>query len=619
MQHVALPLLIISFFLGSQSVPTHAHEGPDPLSHWYVQSRYIKDKVLESRLGPNGQVIHTPRFVPDSSGDSLIFEGRNAQTILAKNKQEALPFLPKRAMTISAWFSIDTPQDWGGILGFLQDNGDHEKGWTLGYDQSNFYFALATTGVDDGDGFMTYFKSKTKYKVGKLYHVVAVFDGKTTELYVNGINDFSSDAQHGDILYPDEAIYTLGAYQDTNEFYPHHGRIREVKVYDHAAQAEWVAQEFAHHRMLASEEANPQEPFFELLVAPYLQYATETSMTVMWDTSATATSVVHYGETDACSKSVERNPSRIHEVAIQDLKPNTQYFYRVESETPGGKRYESETATFRTAVDENTPYAFAVISDTQGNPDVSGQIANLAWQQRPSFVVHSGDLVSTGSDHNHWLSHFFPGMRPLINHVPFYPVLGNHEQNADHYYNYVSLPAPEYYYTFRYGNCQFFMLDTNQKVAPESEQYLWLDNALANSTAKWKFVCHHHPPYSSDENDYGKLWKTNQGTHGDLRARQLVPLYEKHGVDIVWNGHIHSYERTWRIRKGRAVEEGAPFYMITGGGGGGLETPAPTRPFFQNNVRRGHHYVMVHINGGTLELKSYTLNDRLFDHLKIKK
>ena len=67
------------------------------------------------------------------------------------------------------------------------------------------------------------------------------------------------------------------------------------------------------------------------------------------------------------------------------------------------------------------------------------------------------------------------------------------------------------------------------------------------------------------------------------------------------------------------MEGNAPFYMITGGGGGGLETPAPTRPFFQNNVRRGHHYVMVHVNGGTLELKSYTLNDRLFDELQIKK
>lgn len=72
-------------------------------------------------------------------------------------------------------------------------------------------------------------------------------------------------------------------------------------------------------------------------------------------------------------------------------------------------------------------------------------------------------------------------------------------------------------------------------------------------------------------------------------------------------------------KAGKAVESNAPFYMITGGGGGGLETPAPTRPFFQNNVRRGHHYVMVHINGGTLELKSYSLTDRLFDQLQIKK
>ena len=77
----------------------------------------------------------------------------------------------------------------------------------------------------------------------------------------------------------------------------------------------------------------------------------------------------------------------------------------------------------------------------------------------------------------------------------------------------------------------------------------------------------------------------------------LYPLYEKYGVDLVWNGHVHSYERTWRILGGKAVESGGPFIRSCTGGGGGLETPAPTRPFFQNNVRRGHHYVMVHING----------------------
>ena len=163
------------------------------------------------------------------------------------------------------------------------------------------------------------------------------------------------------------------------------------------------------------------------------------------------------------------------------------------------------------------------------------------------------------------------------------------------------------------------MIYTNRKVGPGTEQYTWLEKQLQDSSAKWKFVCHHHPPYSSDENDYGDLWKSNRSTRGDLRARQLVPLYEKYGVDIVWNGHIHSYERTWRIRKGKAVQNAAPFYMITGGGGGGLETPGPFRPFFQNNVRRGHHYVMVYINDGILEIKSFALDGKLFDTATINK
>ena len=210
-------------------------------------------------------------------------------------------------------------------------------------------------------------------------------------------------------------------------------------------------------------------------------------------------------------------------------------------------------------------------------------------------------------------------MRPLISRVAFYPVLGNHEQNASNYYEYMSLPDPEYYYDFRYGDAHFFMVDTNRNVGPGSEQYEWLDAALGESTAAWKFACHHHPPYSSDENDYGDLWKQNKSERGDLRARQLSTLYDKHGVDLVWNGHIHSYERTWPVRDGKAVSKDGPIYMITGGGGGGLETPGPYRPFFQNQVRRGHHYVMAHLNGDTLEVRSYDLDDRLFDTFTIKK
>ena len=99
-----------------------------------------------------------------------------------------------------------------------------------------------------------------------------------------------------------------------------------------------------------------------------------------------------------------------------------------------------------------------------------------------------------------------------------------------------------------------------------------------------------------------------------------MKLYDKHEVDIVWNGHIHSYERTWPLRKGKAVSvrEGTT-YMITGGGGGGLETPGPTRPFFQNNVRRGHHYCFVAVNGGRLEMRAFDLENRLFDTIVFEK
>lgn len=609
--------LILALLLSPH--PALAHKGPDPLGHWIGQPDALKDGQWRARLGPDGHLSFPGRFVQDQTGASLVFEGPKAQCRLADDFNDVRKQLPTRALTATAWFSVDTLSEWGGIIGIVQDNGDSEQGWVLGYNAKTFYFALASKGANDGNGMMTYLHAKTAYVPGKLYHVAAVYDGKTMEIFVNGKRENTSAVQHGDILYPKKAPYVIGAYRDQDEFHPHHGRIREIKLYGEAAKPEWVAQEYAKDKALAEAPPNRQEPEFSLLVAPYLQFATQTSMTVMWHTAATASGVIRYGTTAECTETVTGPSARIHEITLTNLKPETQYFYRVESESAKRDRYASEVATFRTAVRPGTPYAFAVISDTQGNPKVSSAIATAAWLQRPSFVLHAGDLVSTGQDHNHWTQHFFPGMRPLINHVPFYPVLGNHEQNARHYYNYTALPEPEYFYTFTYGNAQFFMLDTNQKVDPGSRQYVWLAKVLADSKAKWRFVCHHHPPYSSDNNDYGDLWKTNVGTHGDLRARQLVKLYEQHGVDIVWNGHIHSYERTWPIRAGKAVEAGAPFYMITGGGGGGLEEPAPTRPFFQNNVRQGHHYVMVHINNGTLELKAYTLDDRLFDYLKIKK
>ena len=94
---------------------------------------------------------------------------------------------------------------------------------------------------------------------------------------------------------------------------------------------------------------------------------------------------------------------------------------------------------------------------------MNGKIAGYAWANRPRFVVHPGDLVDTGSVKEQWVDEFFGSMRPLFERVALFPVLGNHEQDARFFYDYMSLPDPEYYYTFEYGNAQFFMLDSNRR------------------------------------------------------------------------------------------------------------------------------------------------------------
>ncbi|MEO0478110.1 MAG: metallophosphoesterase [Planctomycetota bacterium] len=614
------PALVTLLVLASFATPVRTpHDGPDPVWHWIGTSQRVDADGWRARLGPEARLEGEPKIYQDEHGEAVWFDGRDDRAFVADDLGEVRDQLPTRLLTVSAWVSVETPQSWGGIFGVLQDNGGKEKGLIVGYDQSVFTFGLSTTGADDGDGSMTYLKGSTRYEVGRLYHVVATYDGARQRLYVNGNLDAESMTQSGDILYPDEAPVTLGCYRDQDEDYRHHGRIREVAMYDLCAKPAWVAQEFIHDAGLSELPAVRNWPDeFEFLVEPNLQFVTQDGVTVVFETTRPCSAVVRFGEDQETPRLVESDrATTLHQLRMADLKTQMGYFYRVALTDERGETLEFPLRSFQTAVERETPFGFAVISDTQSNPAVSQRIAEHAFGQRPNFVLIPGDLVGTGTNKAHWTREFFPSMSELLSRVAFFPVLGNHEQDARHYYDYMSLPDPEYYYSFDYGNAEFFVVDTNRNVDPDSEQYEWLAEALSESDATWKFVSHHHPAYSSDENDYGDMW-TGKSTHGDVRVRQLTELYDRHDVDIVFNGHIHSYERTWPVEAGQ-VAEGGTIYMITGGGGGGLETPGPIKPWFQNNVRRGHHYCTVSIAGGRLELKTFDLENRLFDLLVLEK
>jgi predicted phosphodiesterase len=613
-QHLALTIALCGA-LNSWPAPAAAA----PLHAWTFEVDAAHEGHLHpTRGGLDARLQGRPEFVTDAHGEALLLDGLHDQLIVLDDWVDAPQRLPKRAVTASAWVMIHTPTRWGGIVGCLQDNGGFEKGWLLGYDNDSFYFGISSIGADDGDGKLTYLDGATKLEAGKWYHVAGVYDGETMRLYVDGELDAESDEQSGDILYPPHAPLTLGVYLDDNERYPLHGRLREVTIHDSPLSAVRVQAEFARQSQL-TDLAAVEDTRLRMLVDPYLQFATPDSMTVMWETTRPCTSLVEYGLKTPLTKTAELAGAReVHEVHLAGLEPNTKYFYRVKSTDDLGQGLTSDVYSFQTAVNDATPFAFAVIADTQAQGPVVNAIAEQAWSTRPNFAIVAGDLVSTGSNKSHWTAHFFPNMHPLISRVPFYPVLGNHEGNAEWYYRYMSLPQPEYFYDFRYGNAHFFMIDSNKPLGSNSEQHAWLAERLAASEATWKIVVHHHPPYTSDENDYGNTW-AGDSAYGDRNVRQLASIYERHGVDLVFNGHIHVYERTWPIRDGRVVQEGGVIYVTAGGGGGGLENFAPTKTWFSNTVRRSHHFCYLAVNGGRLEFKAFDLEGRLFDSMVLTK
>ena len=131
-----------------------AHDEPDPIAHWIFSPKFVKDGQLEAQAGPSG-ALPAGTMVPEDKAAPLGFMGKSA-LVLNYDPENAESVLPKESFTVSAWLTVDEPQRYGGVIGYLQDNGSFEKGWVLGYDDQRFTFALATEGADDGDGKMTY-------------------------------------------------------------------------------------------------------------------------------------------------------------------------------------------------------------------------------------------------------------------------------------------------------------------------------------------------------------------------------------------------------------------------------------------------------------------------------
>lgn len=278
----------------------------------------------------------------------------------------------------------------------------------------------------------------------------------------------------------------------------------------------------------------------ELLKGPYLQSVTSESITIMWETSEPSDSRVDYGLTAEYTDCVrEATATELHEIVLTGLARDTHYHYRVTS-VREDETASCEDGTFDTAVAPETAFRFVVYGDTRSNPTDHANVVAGIVASSARFVAHTGDFVARGKEYWRWQSEYFNPAAVLMKNTTLFPCLGNHEQNSQWYYYFFRTPAgggdyEEQWYSFDYGNCHFAIVDTDVDFSPGSDQHAWLEDDLESARAEWVFVIHHHPAYSS-------------GAHGGCEEVQkhLVPLYETCGIDMVFSGHDHIYERSYK-------------------------------------------------------------------------
>ncbi len=194
---------------------------------------------------------------------------------------------------------------------------------------------------------------------------------------------------------------------------------------------------------------------------------------------------------------------------------------------------------------------FAAIGDMGTGEAPQYEVAQQMLKARQTFpfdfVIMLGDNIYGGSKPADFDRKFAVPYKPLLDAgVKFYASLGNHDDTNERFYQPFNMNG-ESYYTYKKGNVRFFVLNSNYM---DPKQLAWLEAQLTDAgNGGWKICYFHHPLYSS-----GRF----HGPSLDLR-KLLEPLFIKYGVDVVFSGHDHVYER---IRPQQGI-----YYFMEGASG----------------------------------------------------
>jgi hypothetical protein len=345
---------------------------------------------------------------------------------------------------------------------------------------------------------------------------------------------------------------------------------------------------------------------------------------------------------------------------VNGLAPDTRYRYEVTvndeawakderwdwapGETQGlvqrGGRYVNE---FRTDPDPGVapsrPFTFMVLGDygtgirrstsTRRQREIAVAMQAVFDREDVQLIITTGDNIyagarilglpitatNTGAEDDDWFFTFFQPYRYMINRIPVYPCIGNHDtgetedrddrdQLLDNMYLRERLSSgepsgltsidPGLFYRFRYGrDIEFICIDTSKegffrgkRLYEHPKHWQWLEQTLANDGgARWRIAFCHHPPFCAGPQ------------HGNTdRMQRLLPLFARGRIRAMFNGHEHNFQHSHHA----GID-----YFVTGAGS--KVRRGPPTDFDDAHTLSwcdAAHFLLVTIDGDTMRIRA---------------
>ncbi|GAB3257708.1 metallophosphoesterase family protein [Larkinella harenae] len=363
-----------------------------------------------------------------------------------------------------------------------------------------------------------------------------------------------------------------------------------------------------------------------------------TSQSVNWRTDSTVSNAVGAileadpsPELEKKAATVQATTQRIildgatklyHTVHFKNLKPGTKYNYRV-----GDGTHWTEWFQFTTAHENATPFSFIYFGDAQNDiRSLWSRAIRGAYSTMPkaAFMIHAGDLITTSNADWQW-GEWFEAGGWVNGMVPTLATPGNHEYFKDddnirkvsrHWRPSFVLPEngpdrlKETAYYLDYQGTRFISLDSQGALLDSTvmdAQARWLENLLSQNPNRWTVVTHHHPIYSTKGGRDNKEWRV-----------RMEPIYKKYKVDLVLQGHDHTYGRglNMPLGKNRKNPDG-PIYVVSVSGPKMYDIGL--QDWMDRAASNTQLYQIVSIDGSRLSYQAFTVTGDLYDSFELSK